>query len=47
MRRYLLAVAGFFAAGFGFAWALFDRDRQFLHDRLCGTAIVEGPRTKH
>jgi uncharacterized RDD family membrane protein YckC len=44
--RYLLAVVGLFAAGLGFAWALFDRDRQFLHDRLCGTSIVEGPRSR-
>ncbi|HUP30631.1 MAG TPA: RDD family protein [Usitatibacter sp.] len=42
--RYVLALASFFAAGLGFWWALFDRDRQFLHDRLCGTAILEGPR---
>jgi hypothetical protein len=21
-------------------WALFDRDRQFLHDRLAGTRLV-------
>lgn len=24
----------------GFVWALFDRDRQFLHDRLAGTQII-------
>lgn len=24
----------------GLLWALFDRDRQFLHDRLAGTKIV-------
>ena len=24
----------------GIAWALFDRDRQFLHDRLAGTRLV-------
>ena len=23
------------------AWALFDRDRQFLHDRLAGTRLVQ------
>jgi uncharacterized RDD family membrane protein YckC len=23
------------------AWALFDRDRQFLHDRLSGTRLVD------
>jgi len=22
------------------AWALFDRERQFLHDRLAGTRLV-------
>ncbi len=41
VRRYFLAVLGLVAAGLGFAWAIFDRDRQFLHDRLCGTAIVD------
>ena len=38
-HRYFLAVLGTFALGMGFFWALFDRDRQFLHDRLAGTAI--------
>lgn len=42
--RYLLAVPSLLAAGLGFLWALVDRDRQFLHDRLAGTAIVDaGP----
>ena len=41
LHRYVLAVLGFAAAGLGFAWALVDRDRQFLHDRLAGTALVE------
>jgi uncharacterized RDD family membrane protein YckC len=27
-------------AGVGLGWALFDRDRQFLHDRLAGTRLV-------
>lgn len=40
LHRYLLATLGLFAVGLGFIWALFDRDRQFLHDRLAGTAIV-------
>jgi uncharacterized RDD family membrane protein YckC len=40
-HRYALAVLGLAAAGLGFAWALFDRDRRFLHDRLAGTEIVE------
>ena len=41
VHRYVLAVLGFTAAGLGFAWALVDRDRQFLHDRLAGTALVD------
>jgi uncharacterized RDD family membrane protein YckC len=41
IHRYLLAVLGSAALGLGFFWALFDRDRQFLHDRLAGTALVE------
>jgi uncharacterized RDD family membrane protein YckC len=41
IHRYLLAVIGLLALGAGFAWAFFDRDRQFLHDRLAGTAIVD------
>ncbi len=41
VHRYLLAALGTAALGAGFAWALVDRDRQFLHDRLAGTALVE------
>lgn len=41
VRRYLLAAFGFVALGCGFLWAFFDRDRQFLHDRLAGTALVD------
>jgi uncharacterized RDD family membrane protein YckC len=40
LHRYLLAILGTAALGLGFFWALFDRDRQFLHDRLAGTALV-------
>lgn len=40
LHRYVLALLGTLAIGVGFAWALFDRDRQFLHDRLAGTALV-------
>lgn len=40
IARYLFAVIGFFFLGFGFLWALFDRDGLFLHDRLAGTRIV-------
>lgn len=40
IHRFLLAALGTAALGLGFAWALVDRDRRFLHDRLAGTAIV-------
>jgi uncharacterized RDD family membrane protein YckC len=33
-----------FFAGLSFLWALIDRDRQFLHDRIAGTRLVRVPR---
>lgn len=39
-RRYALAVPSLGLCGFGLLWALWDRDRQFLHDRLAGTRLV-------
>lgn len=38
--RYALAWPSIIYLGAGLLWALFDRDRQFLHDRLAGTRIV-------
>jgi uncharacterized RDD family membrane protein YckC len=38
--RYLFALLGMFLLGFGIIWAFFDRDRQFLHDRMAGTRLV-------
>ena len=38
--RYALAWPSVIYLGAGLLWALFDRDRQFLHDRLAGTRIV-------
>ncbi len=38
--RYLLAWPSLGLCGVGLLWALIDRDRQFLHDRLTGTCIV-------
>jgi uncharacterized RDD family membrane protein YckC len=38
--RYVLAWPSIIYLGAGVLWALFDRDRQFLHDRLAGTRIV-------
>jgi len=36
--RYCLAWLSL--TGIGIVWALFDRDHQFLHDRLMGTRLV-------
>lgn len=38
--RCVLAPPSIGTAGIGVLWALIDRDRQFLHDRLAGTRIV-------
>jgi uncharacterized RDD family membrane protein YckC len=39
-RNPWIAFATLAASGVGLGWALFDRDRQFLHDRLAGTRLV-------
>jgi uncharacterized RDD family membrane protein YckC len=39
-RRYLIALPAVILCGIGFAWALVDRNREFLHDRIAGTRIV-------
>ena len=36
----LIAFATLAVSGAGLGWALFDRDSQFLHDRLAGTRLV-------
>lgn len=38
--RYVLAWPSLVYLGAGLFWAIFDRDRQFLHDRLAGTRLV-------
>lgn len=38
--RYALAWPSVLLGGLGLLWALIDRDRQFLHDRLAGTRVV-------
>lgn len=38
--RFILALIGLLLAGAGLWWAWFDRDRQFLHDRIAGTRLV-------
>lgn len=40
IARYLFAVIGIFLLGCGILWALFDRERLFLHDRLAGTRVI-------
>ncbi len=38
---YQLVFISMLIFGCGFIWALFDRDHQFLHDRLAGTRIIK------
>ena len=40
MRSPWLALGLLAACGLGLGWPLFDRDRQFLHDRLAGTRLA-------
>jgi uncharacterized RDD family membrane protein YckC len=44
--RYVLAWPSLALCGAGILWALVDRDRQFLHDRLAGTRIIFAPPTR-
>jgi uncharacterized RDD family membrane protein YckC len=39
LARFVLALV-LVPTGISILWALFDRDRQFLHDRLAGTRLV-------
>lgn len=43
LLRYAIAWPSVLCCGAGLFWALIDRDRQFLHDRLAGTRIVFKP----
>ncbi|MEO8411597.1 MAG: RDD family protein [Propionivibrio sp.] len=40
LLRYLVCWLSVGACGAGIIWALVDRDRQFLHDRLAGTRLI-------
>lgn len=40
LLRFLLCWPSILLGGVGILWALFDSDRQFLHDRLAGTRLV-------
>lgn len=44
--RYALAWPSLLLFGVGLLWALVDRDRQFLHDRLAGSCVVLLPGPK-
>ena len=39
LLRYLLCWPSILFCGVGLLWALIDRDKQFLHDRLAGTCV--------
>lgn len=41
--RYFLAWPSLLFYGAGLVWALFDRERLFLHDRLAGTRLIAVP----
>jgi uncharacterized RDD family membrane protein YckC len=41
--RYVLAWPSILFYGAGLIWSIFDRDRQFLHDRLAGTRVIMKP----
>lgn len=41
LLRYALSWPSLLLYGSGLVWALFDRDRQFLHDRLAGTRLID------
>lgn len=45
LLRYCLSWPSLLLYGAGLLWATFDRDRQFLHDRLAGTRIIFVPPT--
>lgn len=40
LLRLALAALGIGCFGLGLLWALWDRDGQFLHDRLAGTRLI-------
>jgi uncharacterized RDD family membrane protein YckC len=42
LLRFTLAVL-LVPSGISILWSLFDKDRQFLHDRLAGTKLVHIP----
>lgn len=45
LLRYALSWPSLLFYGAGLLWAIFDRDRQFMHERLSGTRIIFVPPT--
>lgn len=43
--RYLAAWPSIIFFGIGIFWAIFDKDKQFLHDRIAGSRVVATPPT--
>jgi uncharacterized RDD family membrane protein YckC len=39
--RYILTSISLWAMGFGYLWALFDKEHLFLHDRLLKTRFIK------
>ena len=44
LMRFALALGGVAMGGLTIVWALFDREQQFLHDRLTGNRLVSVPK---
>ncbi len=44
VQRYALGTVSLLAAGAGFWWAWFDRDRLTLHDRVSATRMIRMPK---
>ena len=44
--RFFAAILSWAAAGLGFLWQLWDKDKQTWHDRLSGTRIMYYPKEK-
>ncbi|MBK1734804.1 hypothetical protein CKO15_05770 [Halorhodospira abdelmalekii] len=45
-KRFLFAILSWLLLGGGFLWALFDRDKRTLHDRLAGTWVLKRSPTR-
>jgi len=42
--RYMAAWPSILLGGIGIFWAFIDKDKQFLHDRIAGTRIINSER---